>query len=170
MTELPILLAEPHSLMRQTVALTASSICRRPIFEASSLRMVRKMVIEQSFAAIIVPLCWDDDPSIYPTLELIMAIRSAGTLCTPTVPVFITAHTCSLDEANMLADIDVKRVLIKPFKARLLIEALAELSLASNSPISPESAMTRDRQFRTALETREQSAQERLQLRGARAA
>jgi hypothetical protein len=120
MNKFPLLLAEPNSLLRQTVALTAGSIRIGPIFQASTLRMARKMVLDQPFAAIIVPRCWDDDPDIATS--------------SPNVPVFVTARACSLEEAESLADLNVRRVLIKPFKARVLIEALAELSFTATEP------------------------------------
>jgi CheY-like chemotaxis protein len=134
MNKFPLLLAEPNSLLRQTVALTAGSIRIGPIFQASTLRMARKMVLDQPFAAIIVPRCWDDDPDIATMLEFIAQLRAGDSSSSPNVPVFVTARACSLEEAESLADLNVRRVLIKPFKARVLIEALAELSFTATEP------------------------------------
>jgi CheY-like chemotaxis protein len=137
MKKLPLLLAEPNSLLRQTVALTAGAIRIGPIFQASTLRMARKMVLDQPFGAIIVPLCWDDDQDIAPMLEFIAQLRSGDSSSARTVPVFVTATACNREEAASLADLNVRRVLIKPFKARVLIEALAELSLTAIDPAAP---------------------------------
>ena len=139
MKKLPLLLAEPNALLRQTVALTAGSIRIGPVFQASTLRMAQKMVNERAFAAIIVPLCWDDDAAIEPVIDFIEALRSGDTLCPASVPVFVTASSCSLEEATVLAALTVQRVLIKPFKARLLIEVLAELSRSAVDANAPES-------------------------------
>lgn len=138
MKKLPLLLAKPNSLMRQTVVLTAGSIQIGPVFQASTLRMAHRMVLEQPFAAIIVPLCWDDETTIGPVLEFIAAVRSGSTRCASTVPIFVTASACSIDEAQGLAALHVQRILLKPFKARLLIEALAELSRPAQ--ISPSTS------------------------------
>lgn len=141
MKKLPLLLAEPISLIRQTVALTAGSIRIGPVLQASTLGMAQKMVLDQPFAGIIVSLNWDDDPSMGAVLEFIAALRSGGTLCAPTVPVFVTASTCSAEQAKELVNLDVQRVLIKPFKARLLIDALAELAHAVDDDHSRETGI-----------------------------
>ncbi len=123
--KLPLLLAEPNALLRQTVALTAQSIQVGPVLQAASLHLAQRMMAEQAFAAVILPLDSDETDGSKGMLELIQKLRSGATRSASSVPIFVTATVCNRSDAELLAAAGIQRMLIKPFKARLLLEALA---------------------------------------------
>lgn len=128
---LPILLVEPNGLIRQTVALTAASLALGSVQQATSLATGQRMMQEHKFSAVILPLHADDDEDGVQLFAQVYGLRSGETLCDENIPVYITASVCSQEEIEQLLALQVRRVLIKPFKARTLIDVLSEVAATS---------------------------------------
>lgn len=128
-THLSVLLFEPQSLLRQTVALTLRSIGIGPVYQAASVQMAQRMVNDQPFGAVIVSLDGDEvSSSAAQAIELINAIRSGNTPSEESLPVVVTTTACNRAVLENLSDLGVRKILIKPFKARLLIDAMTEIA------------------------------------------
>lgn len=135
---LPILLLEPSALLRQTVALTAISIGAGSVWQASNTRTAQEMLKTQRFAGVVVAIdarddCDDD------ALSMIESIR-AGKLASPAdIPVYLLVDSCSESLLARLSPLNIQRILIKPFKARVLIETLSSIfsSSAKGGAVDP---------------------------------
>jgi DNA-binding NarL/FixJ family response regulator len=133
---LPVLLLEPSALLRQTVALTAISIGVGSVWQASNIRAAMDMVKTQPFSGAVVALDATDDRH-HDALPLIESIRSGMTASPAGIPVYVVVNECSQSLMARLGPLDVERVLIKPFRARVLIEALASLFAESAKAVHP---------------------------------
>lgn len=132
---LPILLVEPNALIRQTVALTAASLALGPVQQASSLQASQRMMQEQNFSSVILPLHADGDQDGVQLFAQLYALRAGATLSNENIPVYVTASICSREEVEQLLALQVQRMLIKPFKTRTLIDVLSEVAAASSAAI-----------------------------------
>ncbi len=126
---LPILLVEPNALIRQTVALTAASLALGPVQQATSLQAGQRMMQEQNFSSVILPLHADGDEDGVELFAQLYALRAGATLSGENIPVYVTASACSREEVEQLLALRVQRVLIKPFKTRTLIDVLSEVAV-----------------------------------------
>lgn len=124
MTHQPILLLEPNPLLRQTVGLTASSIGAGPVFQALNVRMARQEIERQEFASAMLALPEPGAEDEDEVMQLIAAIRDGMTCCAAGMPVYVSTISCDRDRVQRLQQLQVERILIKPFRARVLIEAL----------------------------------------------
>jgi DNA-binding NarL/FixJ family response regulator len=130
LVHLPILLLEPNALLRQTVALTAISVGVGPVCQASTIKAAKVLLETQPFSGAVVTVdgtdgCHDD------ALTAIESIRNGMTASSADISVYVVVDACSQSLVARLSSLRVQRVLIKPFKARVLIEALANVSSAS---------------------------------------
>jgi DNA-binding NarL/FixJ family response regulator len=131
MQTLRLLLNEPSALMRQTVALTAGSVGVGPVFQAATARAAQELLQQHVFGAVILSL--DPGPDDigdagHDAMRLLEMLRAGQTQSPRDLGVVVTASACSRAQVDALMTLGVDRVLLKPFKARLLIEALTELS------------------------------------------
>jgi hypothetical protein len=138
-TRLPVLLLEPSALLRQTVALTAISIGVGSVWQASNIGSAAAMLQTQPFSGAVVAVDATDDCRHH-ALPLIESIRSGMTASAADIPVYVVVHACSQSLMTSLGPLDVARVLIKPFRARVLIEALASLFAESAQAVLPAPA------------------------------
>lgn len=124
---LPVLLLEPSALLRQTVALTAISIGAGSVWQASNVREAQELLQSRQFAGAVVAVDEGDD-STDGVLRMIETLRGGTLASAADMPVYVLASACSRALLEKLYPLDIQRVLIKPFKARLLIEALSSIS------------------------------------------
>jgi len=124
---LPVLLLEPSALLRQTVALTAISIGTGTVWQASNVREAQELLQSRRFAGAVVAVDEGND-STDGVLRMIEAIRGGKLASAADMPVYVLASACSRTLLEKLYPLDIQRVLIKPFRARLLIEALSSIS------------------------------------------
>lgn len=124
---LPIMLFEPSALLRQTVALTAISIGAGAIRQASQLTVARALLATQPFAGVVmtVDATQDDNDS---ALQIIESLRAGRLASSADTPVYVLVNACSESLLEKIFPLNVQRILIKPFKARVLIEALAGIA------------------------------------------
>lgn len=123
---LPLLLLEPSALLRQTVALTAISIGAGSVWQASNVREAQELLQARQFGGAVMAV--DEDEDSAGVLQLIQAIRGGKAASAADMPVYVLASACSRSLLEKLHPLEVQRVLIKPFRARLLIEALSSIS------------------------------------------
>lgn len=133
----PILLFEPSAVLRQTVALTAISIGAGYVWQASNVKAAQEMLETQSFVGAMLAVDGNDSYA-NSALPIIESIRAGTTASSPDIPVYVIVDSCSQSLLTKLSTLNVQRVLIKPFKARVLIEALSSSFRAPHyTQISP---------------------------------
>jgi DNA-binding NarL/FixJ family response regulator len=123
------MLLEPSALLRQTVALTAISIGLGAVWQAANVKAAQEMLEKRPFAGAFVavgPGAEDGESS----LSVIESIRNRRTASAVGIPVYALVDACDQALLRKLSALEVQRILIKPFKARVLIEVLSNMAAA----------------------------------------
>jgi CheY-like chemotaxis protein len=124
-----VLLVEPEAMLRRTVALTARSLGMAEVYEAASTAAGQRMLYERAFQGAVIAV--DCAPAGKPTdLSLLDEVRKGGTASDRAMPIAVLAEQCSAEFLQALRQREIKRVILKPFRAKLLLEAFAELAAA----------------------------------------
>jgi CheY-like chemotaxis protein len=123
---LHILLVEPETLLRRTVTLTARSIGIGHVHEAASNDAALKMLRERTFhGAVIAVECVARDGERHYDLSLVDRMRDALTSSHHAMPIAIMADQATPTLLRALQDRRISRVILKPFRAKVLLETIA---------------------------------------------
>lgn len=126
-----LLLVEPQFVLRSTVSSVARSLDVGEIHAAPSREAAAQMLLGRRFDAFVISVGSDGEG-----LKLINAIR-AGTGRSPTdAAVVVTADFC--DERAIMAfkQLQVRRVLLKPFKVKDVLETIQVLARAERHAVA----------------------------------
>ncbi|NCT83365.1 MAG: response regulator [Comamonadaceae bacterium] len=118
-----MLIVEPHFVLRRTVAVLARDLGLVTVQEASSHAAAEKLLQESRFDAMLIAL--DERGE---ALELLRQLRAGSTVQVTDLPVAATATLCDVELALRLKQLDVSRLLIKPFKVRDMLGAITALA------------------------------------------
>ncbi len=117
-----LLLVEPQFLLRRTVAAVARDMRLANPQELTSIEAAERLVAARGFDALFLSL--DDEAA---ALELMRRVRDGGTECAPDIPIAVTAAACDTALALRLKDLDVRRLLLRPFKVKGVLDAIVAL-------------------------------------------
>ncbi|MDE2082460.1 MAG: histidine kinase [Burkholderiales bacterium] len=117
-----LLLVEPDFLLRRTVASVARELGLAQVQEATSLDRAALELARVPFDAILVSL----DPE-GEALKYLEGLRRGNCLSDSATPVAVTADGCDAGLAMRLRELDVRRLLLKPFKVKGVVETIAGL-------------------------------------------
>jgi len=120
-----LLLVEPQFLLRRTVAAVARDMRLANPQEITSVEAASRLVAIHAFDALFISL--DDEG---PALELLSRVRTGETRCDPAVPIAVTAAACDTSLALRLKTLEVRRLLLRPFKVKGVLEAISALRAA----------------------------------------
>jgi len=115
-----LLLVEPYTLVRSTVTSVARSLDLVDIQESPSVEAAENLLRARAFDGFVIAL--DDDDA---GLELLSRIRDGRTSSPPDAAVAITADRVDQAGIEALRQLEVKRVLLKPFKVKTILETIA---------------------------------------------
>jgi CheY-like chemotaxis protein len=122
---LRMLLVEPKPLLRRTVSLTAHTLGLGSIREAASVaeatRLLRDIPFHGAVIAIDCETCAGPDYS----LELLDLVRDGLSASVSTIPIAVMVEHATTTLLRELRERDISRVIIKPFRARVLLDAFA---------------------------------------------
>lgn len=124
-----LLLMEPQFVLRRTVALLARDMGLTDVLEATSPATAEKLLHERRFNALLIAI--DDDGQ---ALELLRQLRAGSTSQIPGLPVAATAASCDIELVLRLKQLDVCRLLLKPFKVRGMLDAISALGAPAPWP------------------------------------
>lgn len=124
--QLPIMLLEPNALLRQTVTLTAISIGIGTVWQAANNTAAQEMLNRQPLAGAVIALDAMVSENLSP-LSMIESIRAGSTASHAAIPVYVIVHSCDQALLTRLTELQIERILIRPLKARMLIEALSNI-------------------------------------------
>jgi CheY-like chemotaxis protein len=130
---LPMLLMEPEDMLRRTVSLTARSLGMAEIHEAASPALARQMLREQRFHGLVIAI----DCGAVHDFSLLDQVRQGKTASSPAIPIAVLAERCDAPLIAALRERDVNRVILKPFRARVLLDAFAALGVVANALATP---------------------------------
>lgn len=117
-----LLIVEPQFVLRRTVSTMARQMGLAEVQEAATTALAGRLLGEQRFDGLLIAL--DDDGA---ALLLLQGLRT-GQWPQPTgLPVVAMASACDVELALRLKELDVTRLLLKPFKVRGVLEAIAAL-------------------------------------------
>lgn len=117
-----LLLVEPQFVLRRTVSTMARDMGLADVQEATSPAVAERLLSERRFSALLVAI--DDDGEV---LKLLQRLRAGETPHPADVPVAVTASACDVELALRLKQLDIRRLLLKPFKVRGMLEVISAL-------------------------------------------
>ena len=117
-----LLLVEPQFLLRRTVAAVARDMRLADPKELTSIEQADALVAVQAFDALFLSLDEADA-----ALALMTRVRSGDTRCAADIPIAVTAAACDTPLALRLKELEVRRLLLRPFKVKGVLDAIAAL-------------------------------------------
>jgi hypothetical protein len=128
-----LLLVEPQFLLRRTVAAVSRDMRLANPRELTTMEQAESLLTFQAFDALFLSL---DEESA--ALALMSRVRSGDTKCAADVPMAVMAASCGTPLALRLKELDVRRLLLRPFKVKGVLDAIVALrgatALALKSP------------------------------------
>jgi CheY-like chemotaxis protein len=128
-----ILLVEPETLLRRTVAMTARSLAIAQVHEAAGTEIALRMLRARAFQGAVIAVdctvsagrrCYD--------LTLIDRMRASEPAGARPMPIAIMTGEASPELLGALRDRRISRVILKPFRAKVLLETIANFGTARN--------------------------------------
>jgi len=117
-----LLLVDPHSLFRRTVAAVARELNLADVHEASSHEVARQLLHSQHFDALMLDI--GDGLS---ALAIVQDVRSSGTASDAALSIAVTAESCDLATLKLFKQMQVRRIMLKPFKVKTVLDVVSEL-------------------------------------------
>lgn len=120
-----LLLVEPQFLLRRTVAAVARDMRLADPRELTSIEQAASLLAIETFDALF--LSMDEEAA---ALELMIRVRNGDTKCAADIPIAVTAASCSAPLALRLKHLEVRRLILRPFKVKGVLDAIAALRQA----------------------------------------
>ena len=117
-----LLLVEPQFLLRRTVAAVARDMRLANPKEVTTIEAAETLVAIQAYDALF--LSMDEEAA---ALELMSRVRNGETRCPADVPIAVTAAACGTPLALRLKHLEVRRLVLRPFKVKGVLDAIAAL-------------------------------------------
>ncbi|HEY8608511.1 MAG TPA: response regulator [Noviherbaspirillum sp.] len=117
---MPMLLLENDPLLRRTVVLTARSLGIGEVHETGSPAIARRLLREHAFSGAVIALDFGERKIAEYDLGVIDAIRE-NEGCRD-IPVAVLVDYCDVQLLQALRQRAVTRVILKPFRARTLLD------------------------------------------------
>ena len=117
-----LLLVEPQFLLRRTVAAVARDMRLADPKEVTTIELADSLVAMHAFDALFLSLDEEDA-----ALALMTRVRNGETACRHDIPIAVTAAACGTPLAMRLKELEVRRLLLRPFKVKGVLDAIAAL-------------------------------------------
>lgn len=126
------LLVEPEALLRRTVAMTARSMNLGQVHEAAGGAEALRMLRSRSFNGAVVAVdCTGSGSSRRYDLDLVDRIRAADG--DHPIPIAIMTAEASAELLGELRERRISRVILKPFRAKVLLETISNFGAAGKA-------------------------------------
>ena len=125
-----MLLVEEQPLLRKTVSMTARSLGIGTVHEAASVQAAERMLRERSFQGAVIAIDCGVQGGCHYNLELLDTVRNGLSASDAAIPIAVMVDQATTDLMRELRDRRVDRVILKPFRAKILLEAFAQMSSA----------------------------------------
>ncbi|MBV6319811.1 response regulator [Duganella violaceipulchra] len=130
---LNMLLVEEQALLRRTVALTARSLGLGTIHEAASMEAAERLLREHSFHGAVISIDCGSLPNCTYNLALLDRVRKGLYASDSGIPIAVMAQHATAELLNDLRERNVSRVILTPFRAKVLLDTFAEFD-ANHKP------------------------------------
>ncbi len=125
-----ILLVEPEPMLRRTVVITARSLGMSQVHEAASNDAALRMLRSRTFHGAVVAVdCIGRGADRQYDLGLIDRLR-ADDMPGKAMPIAIMAEQATAELLSALRERNISRVILKPFRARVLLETIEKFGAA----------------------------------------
>lgn len=124
----PLLLLEPDALLRRTVALTARTMQCGDVHEATSVDSAMALARIKTFRGAVLALDFSEEEARQRSLDLMTALRKAGFGESSSTQIAVMLDACDGELLQELKERDISRIILKPFRARILLEVLTEFA------------------------------------------
>ena len=133
MSDSHILLVEPEPMLRRTVVMTARSLGLSQVHEAASNEAALRLLRSRSFhGAVVAVNCIGSGADRQYDLGLIDRLRADDP--GKTMPIAIMAEQATAELLGALRERNISRVILKPFRARVLLETIERFGAAARKP------------------------------------
>jgi DNA-binding NarL/FixJ family response regulator len=131
-----LLLVDPHSLFRRTVAMVARELDLADVHEASSLDAGHRQLELHAFDALLL-----DIGDGLGSLGLMQSLRKGELASAADLPISLMAEAVDAATLALFKPLDVQRIMLKPFKVKTALEVVAALTgPAADGAIAPSYA------------------------------
>ena len=127
-----LLLVDPHSLVRRTVAMVARQLQIAEVHESSSIEAAQRLLESQAMDGLLLDIGGGLD-----ALALLQSVRAGALRCAADMPVALTAEACDLSTAQLYKALQVRRIMLKPFKVKTALEVIQDLARPGVPPGTP---------------------------------
>ena len=117
-----VLLIEPENLIRGTVASVCRDLGLVQVIQATSVAQGEQALKSRSVQGVVLSL--SDEAA---ALSLLTRLRAGELGCAVDLAAVVLAHGCTAVLAAQLKALDVRRLLLQPFKLREVIHTLEQL-------------------------------------------
>lgn len=129
-----ILLVEPEPMLRRTVVMTARSLGMSQVHEAANNDAALRLLRSRTFhGAVIAVDCVGRGADQQYDLGLIDRLRADDTPG-KTMPIAIMAEQATAELLSALRDRNISRVILKPFRAKVLLETIEKFGAVPRLP------------------------------------
>ncbi|WP_208278069.1 response regulator [Massilia oculi] len=129
-----ILLVEPEPMLRRTVVMTARSLGMSQVHEAASNDAALSLLRSRTFhGAVIAVDCVGRGADQQYDLGLIDRLRADDTPG-KAMPIAIMAEQATAELLSALRDRNISRVILKPFRAKVLLETIEKFGAVPRLP------------------------------------
>lgn len=125
-SNLQMLLVEPETLLRRTVSLTARTLGLGQIHEAASFHVAERLLRDHVFHGAVISIDCNAVTEKGYDLSLLDLVRDGQSVSDAGIPIAIMADHATAELLRELRTRDVSRVILKPFRARVLLDAFAD--------------------------------------------
>lgn len=114
-----LLLVEPSSLVRGIIVSVARQLDLAQVHQTSHLGTANGWLSDRSFDGILMSI---EEPRA--SIEMLTLIRMGQFRCDPHIPVVALVHPGERRMLEQLAELDVKRTLLLPFRIREVVDVM----------------------------------------------
>jgi CheY-like chemotaxis protein len=125
-----MLLVEPATLLRRTVSLTARSLGLANVHEAATHALALRLLKGTAFDGALIAIDASQEMDRASAISLLDQVRAGSTASLTTMPIAVIIDQCDAEMLALLRARGVTRVLLKPFKARNLVDTFGALAPA----------------------------------------
>ena len=123
-----ILLIEPDNLVRGTLAGVSRDLGIAQIHQSISVAAAQPFLDSPDLQGLLVTL--DEEGA---AMAMLAELRAGRFACNASLPVAVMSASCTVETAKALKALEVKRILLQPFKLRDAILTLEQLGALASS-------------------------------------
>lgn len=131
---LDMLLVEPATLLRRTVSLTARTMGVANVHEAATYALALRLLNGHAFDGAVIAFEQQAGGAELAAMDLLDRVREGGTASRAQIPIAVMVDRIDAAMLAALKQRGVTHVLLKPFKARKLLDTFAHFATSASAP------------------------------------